>query len=204
MILVLATAWHLSSASMIGWSQVSKTESMSVPVAASPPVSRMPLQSYVSVDDYPAGLPRNAAKPVRVSLTVGPEGRVTNCLVTASSGAGQLDGATCRLLRSRTRFEPARDAAGIPISGEVQATIDWAAKPVIRKPSGQGVEGRITLAPWESVSRLRARFGQVAFCEWQKGGVAPPPPSSNACQNSGLARRNYLKLLLILSQKNLN
>jgi hypothetical protein len=47
---------------------------------------------------------------------------------------------------------------------------------------------RITLAPWESVSRLRARLGQIAFCEWRNGGVAPSPPSSNACQNPELAR----------------
>jgi TonB family protein len=152
------------------------------------PTPRAPLQTYVTPADYPAGLPRSAARPVEVALVAGPDGRVTECRIVASSGASQLDNATCRLLRSRVNFLPARNAAGSAVSGEVRATIDWGALPVPTRPTTRSGESRITLAPWESVSRLRARLGQVASCQWQTGGVAPPPRSSNACENPGLSR----------------
>jgi protein TonB len=95
--------------------------------AATPPVSRGPLERYISPDDYPQGAPASAARPVSVALDVGPDGRVANCTITTSSGNGALDATTCRLLRSRTRFTPATSAAGVPLAGEVRATIDWAA-----------------------------------------------------------------------------
>ncbi len=95
--------------------------------AATPPVSRAPFERYISPDDYPQGAPASAARSVSVVLVVGPDGRVANCTITTSSGNGALDATTCRLLRSRTRFTPATSAAGVPVAGEVNATIDWAA-----------------------------------------------------------------------------
>lgn len=175
MFLILATALQIGTAS----------------AAVGPKAleSRAPLQNYVTSDDYPVGLSGSAARPVGVTLTVGPDGRVTQCLITGSSGAAQLDQATCRLLRSRARFRPARDAAGAAVPGEVKGTIDWAQVPLaVRQQGSSGGIERITLAPWESISRLRARLGQVASCSWSNAGVAPPPPSSNACQSPGLAR----------------
>jgi hypothetical protein len=40
--------------------------------AASEPVPRAPLQNFVSADDYPEGVARSAARPVGLTLTVGP------------------------------------------------------------------------------------------------------------------------------------
>jgi len=113
----------------------------------SPPVPRAPLQNFISPDDYPAGTARFAAKPVSVKLEVGTDGRISSCLITSSSGAAALDQATCRLLRSRARFEPARDAGGRATSGEVAATIDWPGlgTAVARAPQMQAMQG-ITLA----------------------------------------------------------
>ena len=56
------------------------------------------------------GDPRRAsrARPASAS-TIGTDGRVTACSVTSSSGSSALDDATCRIMRSRARFTPARD-----------------------------------------------------------------------------------------------
>lgn len=49
---------------------------------------------------------------VATRFTVGSDGRVRDCAVTASSGNPELDTATCRVIVSRFRYTPARDAAG--------------------------------------------------------------------------------------------
>lgn len=162
------------------------------PVAgASEPVARTPLQNYVTPDDYPQGVERATAKPVAFKLTIAPDGRVSECVVTASSGSALLDSTTCRLMRSRTRFIPASDASGKPVSGAVMAVIDW--KGMVDSMSGTPTSSPTARVPqlvprasWESVTRLRVQRGQISSCQWQ-GGVVPPPPSSNACQNFPMA-----------------
>ncbi|HYD36402.1 MAG TPA: energy transducer TonB, partial [Allosphingosinicella sp.] len=52
-------------------------------------------------------------------------GRVTDCTVTASSGSAALDSATCRLMKQRARFTPARDSDGHPTSDSVSNAIRW-------------------------------------------------------------------------------
>jgi protein TonB len=49
---------------------------------------------------------------VETRLTVSPTGAVVACTVTRSSGSDVLDATTCRLIRQRFRFTPARDAQG--------------------------------------------------------------------------------------------
>jgi TonB family protein len=156
------------------------------------PVARAPLQNFITADDYPQAVPRSAARQVGVTLEVGADGRVTGCTITASSGNTSLDSTTCRLLRSRARFEPARAAGGAVTTGEVQAAIDWpstlslsATPPQVRQQVASLLA--VPQAPWESISRLRVRLGQIGSCQWQNTGPVPPPPSSNACQNPGLA-----------------
>jgi periplasmic protein TonB len=85
------------------------------------------LQGLIRPDDYPAAAQRNDEQgTVRVRLTVGTNGRVTDCTVVGSSGSRSLDDATCRILRSRASFTPARDNNGNPISDTVNAPpITW-------------------------------------------------------------------------------
>jgi protein TonB len=52
---------------------------------------------------------------VETRLTVSATGAVTGCTVTRSSGNDVLDATTCRLIRQRFRFTPARDAQGNPV-----------------------------------------------------------------------------------------
>lgn len=104
-----------------------QSSSTTAPSAGSAnPQPRTNLASYVSNDDYPASALR-AGEEGRTSfrLTVGPSGRVLDCAVTISSGSLALDNATCRIMRSRARFTPARDASGSPITGTAESSINW-------------------------------------------------------------------------------
>ena len=98
------------------------------PLAMRPRISPrpiLPMQSYISAYDYPPGALREQRQgAVRIWLGVGPNGRVTDCRVTVSSGSAALDQATCRRMRSSARFEPARDARGV-IASVYRATIRW-------------------------------------------------------------------------------
>ena len=76
--------------------------------------------------DYPSAAKRAEEQGiVRVSYTIGLDGRVTNCTVTASSGSRSLDSTTCRILERRFRYSPARDASGNPVSQTKSQSVSW-------------------------------------------------------------------------------
>lgn len=84
------------------------------------------LASYVSDEDYPPNAVRNEEQgTTRFRLGVGPNGQVTQCSVLGSSGSPALDSATCRLMKQRARFTPARNSAGQPTSDSVTSAIRW-------------------------------------------------------------------------------
>ncbi|QIK79497.1 TonB family protein [Sphingomonas piscis] len=84
------------------------------------------LQGLIRDTDYPeSAIDRDEQGTVTVSLTVGPNGRVSGCSVAASSGSRTLDSTTCRILQSRARFTPAQDSSGNPTSGTVSQRITW-------------------------------------------------------------------------------
>ena len=96
------------------------------PRTVEPARARANLASYVSNDDYPASALRNEEQGTTgFRLTVGPDGRVSNCVVTSSSGSSALDAATCRIMRSRARFTPARDNTGASTADTVNSRITW-------------------------------------------------------------------------------
>ena len=96
------------------------------PRTVEPARARANLASYVSDSDYPASAMRNEESgTTRFRLTVGPDGRVTNCVVTSSSGSAALDAATCRIMRSRARVTPARDQFNQPTTDSVSSAITW-------------------------------------------------------------------------------
>ncbi|HVH49704.1 MAG TPA: energy transducer TonB [Sphingomicrobium sp.] len=84
------------------------------------------LQGLFSNDDYPeSALEREEQGTVSVSLSIGPNGRVSDCSVASSSGSRTLDSTTCRILKSRARFNPATDQNGQPTSGSFSQRITW-------------------------------------------------------------------------------
>jgi protein TonB len=91
-----------------------------------PARARANLASYVSDADYPAAALRSEEQgATRFRLAVGPDGRVRECAVTGSSGSSSLDAATCRIMKSRARFTPARDSTGSATGDTVSSTIRW-------------------------------------------------------------------------------
>ena len=61
----------------------------------------------------------------RFRVTIGPDGRVRNCEITASSGSPDLDRATCANVAKRARFKPAIDASGATVSGSYASAVKW-------------------------------------------------------------------------------
>ena len=75
-------------------------------------------------ENYPARAIRDEIEGrVGVRVTVGPNGRVTSCSVSASSGSPILDDAACEGMQRYARFNPALDDAGNPTSGNWGTTI---------------------------------------------------------------------------------
>jgi len=81
---------------------------------------------WVSTKDYPSvSLRLGEQGTVRFEVSVGSDGRVTGCRVTASSGSADLDAATCRNVSKRARFEAATDDSGARTAGTYQGSIRW-------------------------------------------------------------------------------
>ena len=80
---------------------------------------------YFGEANYPPSAKRDGVEGrVRASLTIGPDGRVTGCDVTGSSGSRDLDDATCRGAR-RARFSPAQNESGQPVSSTYPLSVTW-------------------------------------------------------------------------------
>jgi protein TonB len=82
--------------------------------------------SWQSPDDYPSRALREEREGITgISVTVTPEGRVSGCSVTRSSGSPDLDDAACRLVQRRGRFSPATDENGEPTTGTWNSSVRW-------------------------------------------------------------------------------
>lgn len=82
--------------------------------------------SWANQNDYPArALREERAGTTRFRVNIGPDGRVTNCAVTGSSGHADLDEATCKNVTRRARFKPALDAAGNGIADTYSNAVRW-------------------------------------------------------------------------------
>jgi protein TonB len=99
------------------------------PPPAAPPVQLTPrgnFQSLMTTDDYPSRALRAGEEGTTAyRLTVGPDGRVTNCTITGSSGSSELDDTACRLLSRRARFNPGKDSSGSAMGGEYNGRFRW-------------------------------------------------------------------------------
>ena len=82
--------------------------------------------SWVSERDYPTAAIREEREGVtRFRVAIGPDGRVSGCEVTASSGSADLDAATCAKVSARARFVPALGNDGMPVAGSYSGAVRW-------------------------------------------------------------------------------
>lgn len=93
------------------------------PVAASP--KNGPL-GWITTEQYPSvALRRGWEGHGEYLLTIGTNGRVSNCTITQSTGRRVLDDATCKSVKRRARFNPAINSAGEKVSGTYSGKVTW-------------------------------------------------------------------------------
>lgn len=76
--------------------------------------------------DYPAAARRSRKEgEVGFLLTVGTDGKVSDCRLVRKSGHQELDEHTCPLIKQRAEFSPARDANGDAVIGYYLNRVWW-------------------------------------------------------------------------------
>ena len=82
--------------------------------------------SWATTNDYPSRALREEREGTTgFRVAVGPDGKVTDCTVTSSSGHSDLDEAACANIRRRARFAPAMDGNGNPTTGTYSNRVRW-------------------------------------------------------------------------------
>lgn len=82
--------------------------------------------AWATTTDYPSrALNQGREGTTGFRVSVGPDGKVTDCQITSSSGHGDLDAATCANVKRRARFDPALDNSGNPTSGSYGNRVTW-------------------------------------------------------------------------------
>jgi TonB family protein len=99
-------------------------------LAVSPPAppvrAQADLASLFTQTDYPPdAMVRGETGSVGFAVAVAPDGSVSACRVTRSSGSESLDALTCRILTERAHFTPARNAAGDAVADEIGSSVTW-------------------------------------------------------------------------------
>ena len=83
---------------------------------------------------YDSDYPRRAYEArfegtVYLRFVVAPDGYVSDCAVTRSSGNREIDETTCRLIMRRFRYRPARNEEGRPIASVIRGQHLWELAP---------------------------------------------------------------------------
>ena len=83
---------------------------------------------WFSYDDMPGYLIERAPGLwlVGIRVTIGPDGAVQSCGVESSSGTERLDEFTCKRIKQRAKFAPARAADGSAALGVYRTSVKWA------------------------------------------------------------------------------
>ena len=124
---------------------------------------------WATTNDYPSvALQKEIEGTVGFTVTVGPDGRVADCVITSSSGFSELDLATCTNVKRRALFEPARDPSGNPTTGKYANRVRWqipVSAPSIVFPRGPEMQG----SAWARI--LPTDFPRAALSEKRQGKV---------------------------------
>ncbi len=94
--------------------------------AAPPAPTPIHAERWISSEDMPRGVERfEEARTVGYVLEVDAQGQVTRCAISQPTDSWRLDTTTCRLLRQRAQFQPARDAEGNPVPSLYRGRFAW-------------------------------------------------------------------------------
>lgn len=97
--------------------------------ASQPPPTDWPFNLFTDDDYPPRALRGDEEGRIGYHLEIGPDGRVSNCTIRRSSGSTALDERTCRIVRARARFTPARDSAGNAVPDTRDGEVTWRLPP---------------------------------------------------------------------------
>jgi len=137
--------------------------------------------SWMSISDYPAdALAKHQEGTVGFALQVDASGQVQSCSITQSSGSPALDQGTCALLRSRAKFQPARDASGHAVGGTFASHVEWVypkTAPAAAAPAPVELHGFDRTGYGSSVLSVDEN-GIITKCEHGESGYLniPSPP----------------------------
>jgi TonB family protein len=94
--------------------------------------------SWVNSGDYPESAIRARQQgTVSYQVEIDPTGAARGCRVTGSSGSAALDEVTCRIIKERARFEPARDLSGDRVASTWASQMRWALpNAMLTRPEG--------------------------------------------------------------------
>lgn len=82
--------------------------------------------NWATTNDYPSRALREEREGTTgFRVSIGTDGKVTDCQITRSSGSPDLDEATCANVRRRARFTPATDGEGQPTTGSYSNSVRW-------------------------------------------------------------------------------
>jgi TonB family protein len=155
---------------------------------APPPQPRPPhVQGLISADDYPPRAMANGEEGTVVfDALIAPDGSVDKCTIAVSSGHSDLDDATCRIVKARARFVPARDGNGAAVYGIFRNVINWSLGNLVGGHLEPELELQINQAPagvtlplvmtLSYVSRADGSAGNCGLDSSAPGTSAPPPP----------------------------
>lgn len=83
-------------------------------------------QSWRSETDYPERALREGREGnVKFRLDISEEGKVKGCQIIESSGSEDLDTESCRIMSTRVKFTPAKDASGKSVPDVYFGNISW-------------------------------------------------------------------------------
>ncbi|ATE64962.1 energy transducer TonB [Rhizorhabdus dicambivorans] len=96
------------------------------PAVSRPGKPRGNPSEWVTTEDYPSADLRAENQGVSAAeLTVGADGKASNCKITSSSGFPGLDAKTCQMLLRRSRFTPQLDGNGQPMPFTYRQRVRW-------------------------------------------------------------------------------
>ncbi|QIK79375.1 energy transducer TonB [Sphingomonas piscis] len=112
-----------------------------------PPSTPAPIGALFTADDYPSeAKAADEEGTVTTRIDVDAVGRVSGCTVTSSSGSPSLDAETCRLIKERAKFQPAKDERGRKTYGSVVQRITWRLQGDLAPNLAWAVRTTVTLA----------------------------------------------------------
>ncbi len=92
----------------------------------SSPIPKVNPGGWASTFDYPPlALREEREGTTTFTLNINKDGRVSDCMITTSSGHADLDQVTCSSVTRRAIFYPAQDKKGAPTTGKYSNRVRW-------------------------------------------------------------------------------